>query len=124
MTVARDVSHRKSLEVSLSRSKRQAQYTLESIVEGVITTDNDGRIPADRLERYLVIRRELFAHCETFARADAEFAAMLGTYMDRMCELDLFSGSVLVARGEAVLFERAHGDINGLLAEDWGLLFA
>ena len=44
LTVARDVSHRKSLEISLSRSKRQAQYTLESISEGVITTDNDGRI--------------------------------------------------------------------------------
>ena len=44
LTVARDVSYRKSLEVSLSRSKRQAQYTLESIAEGVITTDNDGRI--------------------------------------------------------------------------------
>ena len=44
LTVARDVSHRKSLEVSLSRSKRQAQYTLESIAEGVITTGNDGRL--------------------------------------------------------------------------------
>ena len=44
LTVARDISHRKSLEVSLSRSKRQAQYTLESISEGIITTDNDGRI--------------------------------------------------------------------------------
>ncbi len=44
LTIARDVSHRKSLEMSLSRSKRQAQYTLESIAEGVITTDNDGRI--------------------------------------------------------------------------------
>ena len=44
LTIARDVSHRKSLEVSLSRSKRQAQYTLESISEGIITTDNDGRI--------------------------------------------------------------------------------
>ena len=44
LTIARDVSHRKSLEVSLSRSKRQAQYTLESIAEGVITTDNNGRI--------------------------------------------------------------------------------
>ena len=44
LTIARDVSHRKSLEVSLSRSKRQAQYTLESIAEGVITTANDGRI--------------------------------------------------------------------------------
>lgn len=44
LTIARDVSYRKSLEVSLSRSKRQAQYTLESIAEGVITTDNEGRI--------------------------------------------------------------------------------
>jgi diguanylate cyclase (GGDEF)-like protein/PAS domain S-box-containing protein len=44
LTVARDVSYRKSLEVSLSRSKRQAQYTLESIAEGVITTGNDGLI--------------------------------------------------------------------------------
>jgi diguanylate cyclase (GGDEF)-like protein/PAS domain S-box-containing protein len=44
LTVARDVSYRKSLEVSLSRSKRQAQYTLESISEGVITTDNEGRV--------------------------------------------------------------------------------
>ena len=44
LTIARDVSHRKSLEVSLSRGKRQAQYTLESISEGVITTDNEGRI--------------------------------------------------------------------------------
>jgi len=44
LTVARDISHRKSLEVSLSRSKRQAQYTLESIAEGVITTDNAGLI--------------------------------------------------------------------------------
>lgn len=44
LTIARDVSYRKSLEVSLSRSKRQAQYTLESISEGVITTDNEARI--------------------------------------------------------------------------------
>jgi PAS domain S-box-containing protein len=44
LTIARDVSYRKSLEASLSRSKRQAQYTLESISEGVITTDNEGRI--------------------------------------------------------------------------------
>ncbi|MEJ2274815.1 MAG: EAL domain-containing protein [Woeseiaceae bacterium] len=44
LTVARDISHRKGMEVSLSRNKRQAQYTLESIAEGVITTDNEGRI--------------------------------------------------------------------------------
>jgi diguanylate cyclase (GGDEF)-like protein/PAS domain S-box-containing protein len=44
LTIGRDISYRKSLEVSLSRSKRLAQYTLESIAEGVITTDNDGRI--------------------------------------------------------------------------------
>ena len=44
LTIARDVSYRKNLEVSLGRSKRQAQFTLESISEGVITTDNEGRI--------------------------------------------------------------------------------
>ena len=44
LTIARDVGYRKSLEASLSRSKRQAQYTLESISEGVITTDNEGRV--------------------------------------------------------------------------------
>lgn len=44
LTIARDVSYRKNLEVSLGRSKRQAQYTLESISEGIITTDNEGRI--------------------------------------------------------------------------------
>lgn len=44
LTVARDVSYRKSLEVSLSRSRRQAQYTLESIAEGVVTTDNEGKV--------------------------------------------------------------------------------
>jgi diguanylate cyclase (GGDEF)-like protein/PAS domain S-box-containing protein len=44
LTIARDISRRKSLDVSLSRSKRQAQYTLESIAECVITTDSDGRV--------------------------------------------------------------------------------
>lgn len=44
LTIARDVGYRKNLEVSLSRSKRQAQFTLESISEGIITTDNEGRI--------------------------------------------------------------------------------
>ncbi len=44
LTVARDISHRKSLDVSLSRGKRQARYTLESIAEGIITTDRNGQI--------------------------------------------------------------------------------
>ena len=44
MTVARDIGYRKSVEATLGRSKQQAQYTLESIGEGVITTDTDGRI--------------------------------------------------------------------------------
>ena len=42
ITIARDVAHRKSLEVSLGRSKLQARITLESIGEGIITTDRDG----------------------------------------------------------------------------------
>lgn len=63
LTIARDVSYRKNLEVSLSRSKRQAQYTLESISEGVITTDNQGRI--DYLNRA----------AESMTGADREAAA-------------------------------------------------
>jgi diguanylate cyclase (GGDEF)-like protein/PAS domain S-box-containing protein len=44
LTVARDVTHRKSLEASLGRGKLQARITLESIGEGVITTDRNGTI--------------------------------------------------------------------------------
>ena len=44
MTIARDISHRRSLEASLGRSKQFAQFTLESIAEGVVTTDTNGRI--------------------------------------------------------------------------------
>ena len=44
LTVARDITHRKSLETSLGRSKLQARITLESIGEGVITTDRNGTI--------------------------------------------------------------------------------
>lgn len=40
LTIARDVTHRKSFEASLGRSKLQTRSTLESIGEGVITTDN------------------------------------------------------------------------------------
>jgi diguanylate cyclase (GGDEF)-like protein/PAS domain S-box-containing protein len=44
LTVARDITHRKSLEASLGRGKLQARITLESIGEGVITTDLNGTI--------------------------------------------------------------------------------
>lgn len=44
LSVARDITHRKSLEASLGRSKLQARVTLESIGEGVITTDRNGTI--------------------------------------------------------------------------------
>jgi diguanylate cyclase (GGDEF)-like protein/PAS domain S-box-containing protein len=44
LTVARDITHRKSLEASLGRGKLQARITLESIGEGVITTDRSGTI--------------------------------------------------------------------------------
>ena len=44
LTVARDISHRKSMEASLGRGKLQARITLESIGEGVITTDTTGII--------------------------------------------------------------------------------
>jgi diguanylate cyclase (GGDEF)-like protein/PAS domain S-box-containing protein len=44
LAVARDITHRKSLEASLGRGKLQARITLESIGEGVITTDTQGII--------------------------------------------------------------------------------
>ena len=44
LTVAHDITHRKSLEASLGRGKLQARITLESIGEGVITTDLNGTI--------------------------------------------------------------------------------
>jgi len=42
ISVARDITHRKGLEASLGRGKLQARVTLESIGEGVITTDPTG----------------------------------------------------------------------------------
>jgi len=44
LTVARDITHRKSMEASLGRGKLQARITLESIGEGVVTTDTIGNI--------------------------------------------------------------------------------
>jgi diguanylate cyclase (GGDEF)-like protein/PAS domain S-box-containing protein len=44
VSVARDITHRKSLEASLGRGKLQARVTLESIGEGVITTDGAAAI--------------------------------------------------------------------------------
>jgi diguanylate cyclase (GGDEF)-like protein/PAS domain S-box-containing protein len=44
VSVARDITHRKGLEASMGRGKLQARVTLESIGEGVITTDPSGII--------------------------------------------------------------------------------
>jgi len=44
LTVAQDITYRKSVEATLGRSKQQAQITLESIGEGVITSDTQGAI--------------------------------------------------------------------------------
>lgn len=44
LSVARDISYRKHMEASLGRGRQQAQVTLESIGEGVITTDAEGLI--------------------------------------------------------------------------------
>ncbi len=44
MTVAQDITYRKSVEATLGRSKQQAQITLESIGEGVITANTQGEI--------------------------------------------------------------------------------
>lgn len=78
LTIARDVSHRKSLEVSLGRSKRQVQFTLDSISEGVITTDNDGRI--DYLNRA--------AESLTGANRDSVSGRKLGDLFSLIDEVD------------------------------------
>jgi len=88
LTVARDIGHRKSLEVSLSRSKRQAQYTLESIGEGVITTGNDGRIDYMNLAAETLIgtsRDDAVSHkvAELFSLVDDSDRRPLGDPVDR-----------------------------------------
>jgi diguanylate cyclase (GGDEF)-like protein/PAS domain S-box-containing protein len=44
LTVAKDITHRKSMEASLGRGKVQARITLESMGEGVVTTDIAGNV--------------------------------------------------------------------------------
>lgn len=44
LTVARDIGWRKGLDAGLQRGRLQARLTLDSIGEGVITTDPDGQI--------------------------------------------------------------------------------
>ncbi|GMW07408.1 MAG: hypothetical protein AMXMBFR8_22040 [Nevskiales bacterium] len=44
LSIARDISYRKNIESTLGRGKQQAQITLESIGEGVITADTEGLI--------------------------------------------------------------------------------
>jgi diguanylate cyclase (GGDEF)-like protein/PAS domain S-box-containing protein len=61
ISVARDITHRKSLEASLGRGKLQARVTLESIGEGVITTDVAGTIDYvnEAAEQLLAISRSV-----------------------------------------------------------------
>ena len=44
LATAFDIRHQKTMQEALDRGREQAQITLESIGEGVITTDADGRI--------------------------------------------------------------------------------
>ena len=44
LSIARDVSYRRNFEASIGRGRQFAQFTLESIAEGVVTTDTSGRI--------------------------------------------------------------------------------
>ena len=44
LTVARDITYRKSVEATLGHGRQQAQITLESLGEGIITADTDGNI--------------------------------------------------------------------------------
>lgn len=63
LTIARDVSYRKSIEATLGRGKQQAQITLESIGEAVITTDTQGVIDYmnGAAEKLTGVARELAA---------------------------------------------------------------
>ncbi len=44
LTVARDITYRKSVEATLGRGRQQAQVTLESLGEGIVTADASGQI--------------------------------------------------------------------------------
>ena len=44
LTVAQNITYRKRIQAALRRNKRQAQYTLESISEGIVTADSNGYI--------------------------------------------------------------------------------
>lgn len=61
LTIARDISYRKSIEANLGRGKQQAQITLESIGEGVVTTDTQGIIDYlnGAAEKLIGVSREL-----------------------------------------------------------------
>jgi CubicO group peptidase (beta-lactamase class C family) len=59
--------------------------------------------PADGIESPVVPDRPL---------TDAEIAATLGEYLDRLAEADAFSGVVLLARDSAVVLERAYGEAS------------
>ena len=44
LTVAQNITYRKRVQAALRRNKLQAQYTLESISEGIVTADSNGYI--------------------------------------------------------------------------------
>jgi len=44
LTTAQDISYRKRIEALLNRGKQQSQFTIESIGEGIVTTDTQGYI--------------------------------------------------------------------------------
>ena len=110
LTVARDVSHRKSLEVSLTRSKRQAQFTLESIAEGVITTDNDGRIDYMNLAAEALTganREEAAGHKvgEVFTLVDDADRRPLGDPVERLKQHLITEGHWTEAKHEKLVEE-------------------
>jgi diguanylate cyclase (GGDEF)-like protein/PAS domain S-box-containing protein len=61
ITVAKNITDRKSLEASVGRGKVQARVTLESIGEGIITTDTDGTIDYmnETAEQLIAVSRSL-----------------------------------------------------------------
>ncbi len=78
LTIAQDISYRKRVEAALIRNKQQAQVTLESISEGIITADNKGYID------YMNLAAEKL----TGARRDEAIGKRLGDIVNLVDEGD------------------------------------
>lgn len=71
-----------------------------------------GENPEDGLTDMVITRARMPADVAATRISEAELADELGGMLDRICEAKLFSGTVLVARGNDVIFERACGEAD------------